>query len=58
MYIIYSRDLRNNDFDHLAIPKGGWPELRYLYLYDIPSLYRAPEPKYCPKLQGAVLHIP
>ena len=54
MYIIYSRDLHDNDFDHLPIPKGGWPELRYLYLYDIPSLYRAPEPKDCPKLQGAV----
>ena len=53
-YIIYSRDLHNNDFDHLPIPKSGWPELRYLYLYGIPSLYRAPVPKDCPKLQGAV----
>ena len=54
VYIMYCRDLHNNDFDHLPIPKGGWPELRYLYLYGIPSLYRAPEPKHCPKLQGAV----
>ena len=23
-------------------------------IYGIPSLYRAPEPKHCPKLQGAV----
>ena len=53
-YIIYSRDLHNNDFDYLPIPKGGWPELRYLYLYGIPSLYRAPVPNDCPKLQGAV----
>ena len=53
-YIIYSRDLHSNDFDHLPIPEIGWPELRYLYLYDVPSLYRAPEPKHCPKLQGAV----
>ena len=32
---MYCRDLHNNDFDHLPIPKGGWPELRYLYLYMI-----------------------
>ena len=51
---MYCRDLHDNDFDHLPIPKGGWPELRYLYLYGNPSLYRAPEPKHCPKLQGAV----
>ena len=51
---MYCRDLHNNDFDHLSIPKGGWPELRYLYLYDIFSLYRAPEPKHCPKLQEAI----
>ena len=49
-----ARDLHNNDFDYLPIPKGGWPELRYLYLYGIPSLYRAPVPNDCPKLQGAV----
>ena len=51
---MYSRDLHNNDFDYLPIPKGGWPELRYLYLYGTPSLYRAPVPKDCPRLQGAV----
>ena len=53
-FVHYSRDLHDNDFDHLPIPKIGWPELRYLYLYDVPSLYRAPEPKHCSKLQGAV----
>ena len=47
------RDLSKNDFSHLPIPKSGWPELRYLYLYDVPSLYRAPGPDDCPKLQGA-----
>lgn len=28
--------------------------MRYLYLYNVPSLYRAPGPNDCPKLQGAV----
>ena len=48
------RDLSHNDFSHLPIPKSGWPELRYLYLYKVPSLYSAPGPNDCPKLQGAI----
>ena len=47
------RDLSDNDFDHLPIPKYGWPELRFLYLYNVPSLYHAPGPSDCPKLQLA-----
>ena len=47
------RDLSDNHFNHLPIPKSGWPELRYLYLYNVPLLYRAPGPNDCPKLQGA-----
>lgn len=53
VHLVY-RDLSDNDFDHLPIPKSGWPELRYLYLYNVPSLYSAPGPKDCPKLQGGV----
>ena len=47
------RDLSDNDFDHLPIPQYGWPELRFLYLNNVPSLYRAPGPSDCPKLQLA-----
>ena len=37
----------------MPIPKYGWPELRFLYLYNVPSLYHAPGPRDCPKLQLA-----
>lgn len=51
---MFFRDLSDNDFDHLPIPKYGWPELHYLYLKNVPSLYQAPGPSDCPKLQAAV----
>ena len=37
----------------MPIPKYGWPELRFIYLNDVPLLYQAPGPSDCPKLQGA-----
>ena len=49
----FHRDLSDNDFDYLPIPKSGWPELRYLYLNNVPSLHQAPGPNDCPKLQWA-----
>ena len=54
LFLISYRDLSDNDFDHLPIPKYGWPELRYIYLNNVPSLYQAPGPSDCPKLQGAI----